>query len=249
MSLQLTRVVKWLVILSVAGFLFQLFGDTFFGTHILESFGLVPYKFFRGAFWQLFTYGFMHSDLFHILFNMLILVMIGSELEAQWGSRFFLIYFSVCTVSAALFYLLVQLLFMGTPTSLIPMVGSSGGVYGLLVAYGIIYSERTMLFMMVFPMRARHFVMILAAIEFISTVFYSRSGVANAAHLGGMIVGFLFLLTNAYIKVRRRQAKKGGQAKPKGLKARAVSHLKLVVNNELFEEFDKDERDDGPTFH
>src|SRR4051812_9257004 len=189
-GIRTTPTVRLLLIINVAAFLIHLVGDTFFGTHLLETFALTPQIIFQShAYWQLVTYMFMHADLFHILFNMLILWMIGSELEAQWGTKFFLKYYFVCGLSAGLFYLGVQSFLHGS-ANMVPMLGSSGAVYGLLVAYGIIYSERMMLFMMVFPMKAKHFVMILAAIEFISTVFYSRAGVANAAHLGGMVVGF-----------------------------------------------------------
>lgn len=250
-GIRTTPTVRWLLIASIGAFLVQLVGDTFLGTHLLETFALVPQQVFeRHYYWQFFTYIFMHADLFHILFNMLILWMIGSELEAQWGAKFFAKYYFVCGVSAGIFYILVQAFFRGQPSNLIPMVGSSGAVYGLLVAYGIIYSERMMLFMMVFPMKAKHFVMILAAIEFISTVFYSRSGVANAAHLGGMIVGFGYLFLNAWLRIRSKRIKSG--AKKTRLRK---SHLRLVVNNEVLREFDTDEDDeedsgpDSPTFH
>ncbi|MEW6058189.1 MAG: rhomboid family intramembrane serine protease, partial [Bdellovibrionota bacterium] len=175
--------------------------------------------------------------------------MIGSELEGQWGTRFFLKYFFICGVSAGLFYMAVQAFFIGTPANHIPMVGSSGAVYGLLVAYGIIYSERVMLFMMVFPMKAKHFVMVLAAIEFISTVFYTRSGIANAAHLGGMLVGFCYLFLNAWLRIKAKQRRSGRKTKIR------KSHLRLVVNNEVLSEFetDDDEEEGGgpgsPTFH
>ncbi len=153
----------------------------------------------------------------------------------------------ICGVAAGLFYVMVQLFFRGTAASLIPMVGSSGAVYGLLVAYGILYSERMMLFMMVFPMKAKHFVMVLAGIEFISTVFYTRNGVANAAHLGGMLVGFVYLYASAWLRIRARE-KKTGVKRLKGKK----SHLRLVVNNELMREFEDDDEESGPgdsTYH
>jgi membrane associated rhomboid family serine protease len=251
-AVRTTPTVRALLIISVAAFLLQLIGDTFLGTHIRETLSLIPQRVFeKHYYWQLFTYIFMHADLFHILFNLLILWMIGSELEGQWGSRFFLTYFLVCAFSAGIFYLAVQAFLRGSQASYIPMMGASGGVYGLLVAYGIIYSERVLLFMMVFPMKAKHFVILLAAIEFIATVFYSGSGIANAAHLGGMAVGFAFLFLNAWWRIRSKQ-----KGKPKKFrKARSkASHLRLVVNNEVLKEFEDDdeEEDDnseGPIFH
>ncbi len=251
-NVPMTRAVRILIISCVSLFLIQLIGDTFFGTQIRETLGLVPSKFFdRGAVWQIITYMFMHADLFHILFNMLILWMIGSELEAGWGTKEFVKFYFICGISAALFYLIVQVFFRGTAVNNIPMVGSSGAIYGLLVAYGIIFSDRQMLFMMVFPMKAKHFVFILAGIEFISTVFYAQSGIANAAHLGGMIVGFSYLLIKAYFKIRKRQK----DIPPQKRRKIRTSHLKLIVNNdELFKEFDTeddddDSQDDKPTVH
>ena len=240
-GIRTTPVVPLLLIASIAAFEVQLLADTFFGTHLLEMLALVPYLVFeKHYYWQFFTYMFMHADLFHILFNLLILWMIGSELEGQWGSKFFAKYYFVCGLAAGVFYLIVQAFLRGTSAGMIPMVGSSGGVYGLLVAYGIIYSERQMLFMMIFPMKAKHFVLLLAAIEFISTVFYSRSGVANAAHLGGMLVGFCYLFLNAWLRIRAKRVKSGG----KRTKIRK-SHLRLVVNNEVFKEFDDEEEEDS----
>ncbi len=242
--IRLTTVVKWLLIFNVGFFLIQLFSDTFFGTSILEIFALVPAHVFQKAtLWQFLTYMFFHADLFHILFNMLILWMIGSELEQQWGSRFFLKYYFICGLSGGFIYFFIQIFFKGTSTNYIPMMGSSGAIYGLLVAYGIIYSERLLLFMMIFPMKAKHFVLLLAAIEFISTVFYSRSGVANAAHLGGMVVGFSYLFIKAYLRVRKKRkpfTKKQSKERP--------SYLKLVVNNEVISEFDENDEEDN-TYH
>ena len=248
-GIRTTPTVRWLLIINIAAFLVQLVGDHFLGTNILEMFSLVPSAIFdRHRYWQFLTYMFMHADMFHILFNMLILWMIGSELEAQWGAKFFIKYYFVCGLSAGLFYLGVMSIFRGQAS--VPMMGSSGAVYGLLVAYGIIYSERMMLFMMVFPMKAKHFVMILAAIEFVSTVFYSNAGVANAAHLGGMIVGFGYLFLNAWLRIRAKRKKTGKRPKMRR------SHLRLVVNNDVLKEFDDDDEEDDedsdpgrPTFH
>lgn len=250
-AIRTTPAVRVLLITSISLFLVQLFADTFLGTHVFDVLGLVPALFFRGYFWQCVTYMFMHSDLFHILFNMLILWMVGTELEAQWGTKEFLKYYFVCGISAGFFYLAVLSFFHGSPATLVPMVGSSGAIYGLLVAYGILYSERQMLFMMIFPMKAKHFVLLLAAIEFISTVFYSHSGIANAAHLGGMIIGFTYLVMKTYLKIRSKQRSSGQSKKP--LRRMKASHIRLVVNNETFREFDSDDDDDGqsgqPTTH
>ena len=192
---------------------------------------------------------FMHTDMFHILFNMLMLWMFGSELEAQWGAKFFLRYYFVCGLSAGLFYVLLELALQGVSTAP-PVLGANAAVFGLLVAYGILYSERTMLFMMIFPMKTKHMVMILAAIELVSTVVYG--GIANAVHLAGMLTGFIYLFANAWWRIRAKRKKTGRRTRLRR------SHLRLVVNNEVLREFDDDEDQDDdedssgpgrPTFH
>ncbi len=235
-AVRTTPAVRILMIACAVAYLLQMTADTFFNAHVMEWLGLVPYRVFRyGAVWQLFTYQFLHADLFHILFNMLVLWMIGSELEGQWGTRFFTRYYLFCGTAGGLLYILVQFFFRDSPTSLIPVVGSSGAVYGLLVAYGIIHSERMMLFMMVFPMKAKYFVLLLAGVEFVTTVFGSRSGVANLAHLGGMLAGFGALTAIAYKRSRARRP---------AVKRRRKKHLKLVINNDLLKDFDHSDNDE-----
>ena len=238
-TVRTTPVVRLLLIINSVAFLVQMFADTFFGTHLFEIFGLVPYRVFHHyAVWQPFTYMFLHADMFHILFNMLVLWMIGSELEAQWGPRFFTRFYLVSGMAGAFLYLAVQPFFEGTTAALVPVVGSSGAVYGLLVAYGIIYSERVMLFMMIFPMKAKHFVLVLAAVELVTSVFNSRSVLANLAHLGGMGAGFLYLSLSAYYRIRAKEKKTGKKSRAKRSK-----HLRLVINNETFKDFDTDDHD------
>ncbi len=241
MTVRLTPVVRILLIACIATYLIQMTADTFFGTHILEWLGLVPYRVFNHyAVWQLFTYQFLHADLFHILFNMLVLWMIGSELEANWGSRFFIRYYLLCGSFGGFIYLAAQAFAANKLASLIPVVGSSGAVYGLLVAYGILFSERVMLFMMVFPMKAKHFVLLLAAIELFTTVFGSSTGVANLAHLGGMFAGFACLSLIAYFRAKKRTAK----SRPSQRRRKGGRHLKLVINNDLLKDFDTNDTDD-----
>ena len=115
--------------------------------------GLVPIDVAHGRLWELFTYMFLHSPdgVSHVLLNMLMLWMIGGDLERHWGGRRYLTYYLGCGVGAGLF---VTGLGLWRDTG-IPTIGASGSIYGLLLAYGIIYAERTMFFMMIFPMRMR----------------------------------------------------------------------------------------------
>src|SRR5664279_6483160 len=140
--------------------------------------------------WQLVTYAFLHGGLMHLAFNMFALYMFGSAIEQVFGSRRYLIYYFVCVVSAAL----TQLVFAMVSGGFYPTVGASGGVFGLLLAYGIYFpNNRVMLLFPPIPMQARVFVLVYAVIELYLGVTGSQAGVAHFAHLGGMIGGFIML--------------------------------------------------------
>ncbi|MGK5089808.1 rhomboid family intramembrane serine protease [Bdellovibrionota bacterium FG-2] len=238
MQLRLTKAVKALSIACLAVFVIQQSVDQFMGGNLLGLFALVPSAFaFEGRFWQIFTFSFLHQDVMHLFLNLMMLVFIGSELEAIWGTKKFLKFYSICALSAGLTYLLLQFLFWGGKTLQAPMLGASGAIYGLLIAYGLIFGERVLLFMMLFPMKAKYFIWVLAAVEFMSTLFSGRNGLAGAAHLGGMVAGFGMLWGGAAMSVmkKRRQAQQATAAQVK--RKKAASHLKLVVNKD----HDKDE--------
>jgi membrane associated rhomboid family serine protease len=250
MPLQLTRAVKALLIACVAGFLIQQTWDHFFDGHLLSLFALVPAGFvIDHRFWQLVTYGFLHGDVIHLFFNLMLLAFIGGELEATWGTQKFLKYYFFCLVSAGVVYLLLSM-FRDSGALGIPMVGASGAIYGLLIAYGLIFGERTLLFMMLFPLKAKHFIWILAAIEFMTTLFSPGGALASAAHLGGMAAGFAYLWIQAGISVarKRRQAQ---SFLPKARKRKASQHLKLVVSNKSKKsgKATSDDPPDSPTWH
>lgn len=207
---------------------------------IFQWFGLVPFQVISEFWlWQIFTYMFIHSNsVFHVFFNMLILWMFGGELESRWGGRFFLTYYLVCGIGAGLIYLVsigIYALLGGNALYLQqPVVGASGAVFGLLVAYGILFGERTIYFMMMFPMKARYFVMIIGALEFFTLMSSGfGSGVANMAHLGGLISGFLFLAFYSKWKGRRLRKKTHRHGR----------RLKLVVDND-----NTDDPKNGPRY-
>lgn len=140
--------------------------------------------------WQLVTYAFLHGSLGHLFFNMLGLWMFGSELEQLWGrTRYLQFYFaSVLTAAAA------QLVVTGLAGSNAPTVGASGALFGLLLAYGMLFPNR--MIMPLFPpipMRAKVFVAIYGGLELMLGVFGNASGVAHFAHLGGMLGGWLMI--------------------------------------------------------
>jgi len=142
------------------------------------------------ALWQLLTYGFLHGGVTHIAFNMFALWMFGSDLERLMGSQRFLIYYLVCVVGAAL----VQLLVAKFQGGFYPTIGASGGVFGILLAYGMSFPNRTVMLMFPpIPMKAKYFVLFYGLLELYLGVSGSAPGVANFAHLGGMLFGFILL--------------------------------------------------------
>ncbi len=144
--------------------------------------------------WQLGSYMFLHGGLFHILFNMLALWMFGTELERIWGTRYFLKFYLVTGIGAGALTVLFSLLPFGFAQQVhySNVIGASGAIYGLLLAYAIYFPDRPIYMYFVFPIPAMIFVAIMGAIAFLSSLGDS-GGVANATHLGGLIVAYLFL--------------------------------------------------------
>jgi membrane associated rhomboid family serine protease len=179
-----TPAVKFLLITNTAVFLIQSLVDD----RITLIFGLVPRLVWDDFYiWQLFTYQFLHGGLFHLLFNMLALWMFGCDLERRWGSAFFLKYFFVSAVGGGILNTLVM------PNQIAPSIGASGGIYGILLAYGLIYPDQIVYFYFLFPIKMKHFVWIIGAITFYSSMTAGQSGIAHLAHLGGMLFGYLYL--------------------------------------------------------
>ena len=144
--------------------------------------------------WQLGTYMFLHAGIFHILFNMLALWMFGTELERVWGTRYFLKFYFVTGIGAAaltvLFSLLPFELARGLQHSIV--IGASGAIYGLLLAYALYFPDRPIYMYLVFPIPAKYFVLIMGVLAFYSSLA-DNNGVANVTHLGGLLIGYLFL--------------------------------------------------------
>jgi Uncharacterized membrane protein (homolog of Drosophila rhomboid) len=141
--------------------------------------------------WQLLTYGFLHGSFGHLFFNMLALLMFGTPLEYTWGTRRFALYFLSCVAGAGVIQLLVTMLFSLPPY---PTLGASGGVYGLLLAYGILFPrQQVMLLFPPIPMQARTLVIVFGALSLFMGVTGTASGIAHFAHLGGMLFGWLLI--------------------------------------------------------
>ena len=142
--------------------------------------------------WQLVTYGFLHGGTGHLLMNCFALYMFGGAIERTLGTKHFIVYYATCVVGAAL----LQLATMGVqpPQGMTPTVGASGGIYGLLLAFGMFYPrERIMLLIPPIPMPAWLFVTLFGALELVLGIARSHSPIAHFAHLGGMIAGLVLI--------------------------------------------------------
>jgi membrane associated rhomboid family serine protease len=181
--------VKWIIIANIAVFVV-----TSFWSSPIEYLGLIPARVIeRGWIWQMVTYMFLHAGPLHILFNMLGIWMFGVELERRWGTPFFVRYYAVSGIGGGLTLLLISLLpfkSMAVAYSTVT-VGASGALFGLILAYAIYYPHRPVLLILVF-VPARIFAMIYGGFALIYSLQPGR-GIADAAHLGGMIFGYLYL--------------------------------------------------------
>ena len=203
----LTPAIRAIVYTNVAVFVLTLFSPTF----VLGEFGLLPEAVFGALqLWRPFTYMFVHDPggFGHILFNMLALWMFGVELERRWGTQAFTRYYFVTGVGAGISQLVISLLpFEGTAgLYTVSVVGASGAVYGIILAWALLFPHRHVLFMFVFPLPARVFAMLMGAIAFLSAASGGGGPVAHIAHLGGMLFGWLYLKgpTNLQLELRYR---------------------------------------------
>ena len=166
-------------------------GDITLQQFFYQAFALWPIGYGFGI-WQLFTYMWIHAGLAHIFFNMLALWMFGMELEHVFGSRKFLIYYLLCGFGGGLANLLIAPLF----TTVGPTVGASGAIFGVLLAFGMMFPNRPIYIYFLLPIKAKYFVVMYMALEIFSVG--SVDGIAHFAHLGGALVGFLYLIADGY---------------------------------------------------
>ena len=181
----LPPITQALLLINVAAFCIDIFVGPWF-TRLLAlwpiGFGFAP--------WQLVTYAFLHGSIMHLGFNMLGLWMFGSEVERVLGPKRYLQFYFASLLSAAL----VQLLFAALSGGAYPTIGASGALFGLLLAFGMMFPNRTiMLLIPPIPMKAKYFVAIFGGLELIFGVTGTQQGVAHFAHLGGMLGGFLMI--------------------------------------------------------
>jgi membrane associated rhomboid family serine protease len=204
----LTPIIKKLIIVMVAVFFLQ----TMVSSRITLYLGLVPILVWKEYFlWQLFTYIFLHGGISHLLFNLLALWMFGGELENYWGSRRFAQYFFFCGIGAALCTVVL------TPHQFIPVIGASGAIYGLLLAYGWLFPRRPIYIYFLFPIPAKYFVIIFGLIELYSSMEGTGGGVAHLTHLGGLLFGLIYMAgPRLRQRIRREIYKRKGSQKGPG---------------------------------
>ncbi len=181
--------VKWLLIINTAVYVLSYLAEQAGFGGIFNPFALIPRDVvYHFAIWQLVTYLFLHGSVWHLLFNMLTLWMFGATLERDWGTRKFLKYYFLCGIGAGLCDVTVKML-MGDPRG---TIGASGAIFGVLLAFGVLHPETTILFFFVFPIQAKYFVMIYGALALLGSLNVNGA-VSEVAHLGGMIFGLLYL--------------------------------------------------------
>jgi len=189
----LTPAIRGLIITNVVIHLLQFLAGREATSQIQDLFALDPQRLFRSApwLWQPITYQFLHhpGDIMHLVFNMLMLWMFGGDLELRWGAARFLRFYLVCGIGAGLITCVVNTL-LGIQTA---TIGASGAIFGLLMAFGMIFPNRTVLFMGLFPMRASTMVALFAVLQIWAVGGFRSTGIAYFAHLGGMLVAWLYL--------------------------------------------------------
>ena len=243
-------VIKMLLIANTAVFLLYSFVGSFTldGVPLRLAFdyylGLMPLS--HGFYpWQLVTYQFMHASFMHLLFNMVFgLWMFGMEVENTWGSRKFLLFYLLCGVAAGISQLILAPILEPAQT-LGPTVGASGAVFGVLVAFGMMFPDRYIFIWFLLPIKAKYFIMIMIALGVLS--IGGADNVANLAHLGGALAGYLYMvydLRGFKLRARVRSANIPGwfSTKPSPQRDRYSD----VVDAKVFDihEAKKDDRSD-----
>lgn len=184
-KLMMTKAVKWLLISNIAAYIVSLVINLneICALYFVGTPHFMPFQFI--------TYMFMHGGISHLFFNMFALWMFGRIIEQTWGTKRFLIYYLVCGLGAALIQEIGQMIGLINPDAM--TIGASGAIYGILLAFGMLYPNEKIFIMFLFPIKAKYFVMGYAAIEIFEGLNVS-DGVAHFAHLGGMLFGLLLIL-------------------------------------------------------
>lgn len=206
------KTIKVLIYSNIALYLVA-FIATKFDVDLYNLLGAVPFLIIKKYYvWQLITYMFLHAGIFHLLFNTLMLWMLGTELASLWGRSFFIKYYFLCGLGAGI--CVVALSLLDQRMYMVPTIGSSGAIFGLLLAYGINFKNRILYIFGLIPVKASILVLILGAVELLSLFSESNSSISHIAHLGGLLTGLLYLkikdiekklLAKKYLKLKDKR--------------------------------------------
>ncbi len=189
--------VKALVVANVAVFLLSLLA----GPEFYRHFGLVPRLVLQERWvWQVFTYMFVHGGFLHLFFNLFMLWMFGMAVEGQWGTREFVKFYFICGLGVAAVALLIG------PNSPIPLIGASGAIYGLLVAFAMLYPDAVVYLYFFLPVKAAHMAILCGVVEFVAMATDATPGVARFAHLAGMIIAYVYIRWWWVLRLRLKSA-------------------------------------------
>jgi membrane associated rhomboid family serine protease len=199
--------------------------------------------------WQPVTYMFIHGDFFHVFMNMFVLWMFGSELESIWGRQEFLKYYFTTGIGSGLVWLTFNI---GNPFTV--LIGASGAIYGILLAYGLMFPNRKISIYFLFPVKVKYFVIFLGTMAFVSSIGTSGSNISHLTHLSGMVMGYLYLkspwtlpkvrlLVN--FKLAEIRYKKEGKKEARKLnRQQTVDFLLDKINQVGYDELTEDEKDE-----
>lgn len=187
-------VVFKLIIVNVIVFTIQIFSGPQYGSVLIENFALTPSLVLeRYQMWQFVTYMFLHGNMLHIFFNMYALLIFGIPIEQEWGSRRFLIYYFFTGIGAGISIFLINYFTQGIGF-ISPTIGASGAVFGLLLAFGLLYPDAELLLFFVLPIKAKYLVFLYGGIELYLEMSSSTSSISHIGHLGGLFFGILFFV-------------------------------------------------------
>ena len=226
-GLQFRGAIKTLIVVNITVFII---------IHIFKNiawyaiFGLVPgLVFSKLMIWQLVTYLFVHFGLWHLVLNMLMLWMFGSIIESRWGSKRFLFYYFFTGIGAGLCSIIFAF------NSGAPVVGASGAIFGLLVAYAMMFPESIILLFFIFPMKMKYAAMVLAGINLLGALSNPGGGIAYIAHLGGGLFGYLYLKNEKIRLILSRYS----LANIKDSLKRKRAYKKQIETERIYEQIDR----------
>jgi membrane associated rhomboid family serine protease len=231
-----TKTVKRLIIINAAVYVLLFITIRFGSGFLLSTFGLIPEQItYQFMIWQFVSYMFLHADFFHILVNMFTLFMFGNDLERRWGTRRFLEYYMITGVGAGVCSWIVDV----TGQSVI--IGASGAVFAVLLAYGLYYPNRIVYIYLLFPVKVKWLVIVLGVMNFMSLITGANTGIAHMAHLGGMLIGFFLIRGEGLLEQIRGYQRR-----------RRKDELKKqfeVYYGEIRSKIDEENKKKGPTIH